>query len=259
MTQSIGDSDRLREASRLHRRRMVRRSRARGATFDGHRPVHRRRRRRARPRARGTTRAARSRRRPTRSRRGRRRLPAVRQAIFLRAADILESRRDEVVDLLARETGATFGFGMFQMHFTPGLLRQAAGSAYAPIGEVIPSDIPGAMAMGLRQPGRCRRRDRAVERGADPLAALDHGAARARQHGRAEAVRVVAGLRRHALGRDLRRGGPAGRACSTSSRTRRARPPGIGDELVENPAVRRLNFTGSTATGRRLAEAAVVS
>ena len=30
---------------------------------------------------------------------------------------------------------------------------------------------------------------------------------------------------------------------------------GIGDELVENPAVRRLNFTGSTHTGRRLAEA----
>ncbi len=30
----------------------------------------------------------------------------------------------------------------------------------------------------------------------------------------------------------------------------------IGDELVEHPAVRRLNFTGSTATGRKLAEAA---
>ena len=30
----------------------------------------------------------------------------------------------------------------------------------------------------------------------------------------------------------------------------------IGDELVENPHVRRLNFTGSTATGRKLAEAA---
>src|SRR5438067_257890 len=29
-----------------------------------------------------------------------------------------------------------------------------------------------------------------------------------------------------------------------------------GDELVENPAVRRINFTGSTETGRRLAEAA---
>jgi acyl-CoA reductase-like NAD-dependent aldehyde dehydrogenase len=30
----------------------------------------------------------------------------------------------------------------------------------------------------------------------------------------------------------------------------------IGQELVENPAVRRINFTGSTATGRKLAEAA---
>jgi len=30
----------------------------------------------------------------------------------------------------------------------------------------------------------------------------------------------------------------------------------VGDELVEHPAVRRLNFTGSTATGRKLAEAA---
>jgi acyl-CoA reductase-like NAD-dependent aldehyde dehydrogenase len=30
----------------------------------------------------------------------------------------------------------------------------------------------------------------------------------------------------------------------------------IGDELVENPAVRRINFTGSTAVGRKLAEAA---
>jgi acyl-CoA reductase-like NAD-dependent aldehyde dehydrogenase len=30
----------------------------------------------------------------------------------------------------------------------------------------------------------------------------------------------------------------------------------IGDELVENPNVRRINFTGSTAVGRKLAEAA---
>src|SRR5215471_15131975 len=42
-------------------------------------------------------------------------LPAQRQAIFLKAADILESRREEVVGLLARETGCSFGFGMFQM------------------------------------------------------------------------------------------------------------------------------------------------
>src|SRR5689334_11826766 len=36
--------------------------------------------------------------------------PAARQRIFLAAADLLEARRDEVVELLARETGASFGF-----------------------------------------------------------------------------------------------------------------------------------------------------
>ena len=40
---------------------------------------------------------------------------------------------------------------MFQMHFVPGLFRQAAALAYAPLGEVIPSDT-GAFAMGLRRP-----------------------------------------------------------------------------------------------------------
>ena len=78
--------------------------------------------------------------------------PAARQAIFLKAADVLESRRDEVVSLLARETGSTFGFGMFQMHFVPGLFRQAAAAPYQPIGEIIPSDHPGTLAMGVRKP-----------------------------------------------------------------------------------------------------------
>ena len=77
--------------------------------------------------------------------------PAVRQGVLLEAADVLESRQDEVVSMLARETGCTFGFGMFQMHFVPGLFRQAAALAYAPLGEVIPSDT-GAFAMGVRRP-----------------------------------------------------------------------------------------------------------
>ena len=78
--------------------------------------------------------------------------PGQRQAVFLKAADILESRRDEVVEWLAKETGCSFGFGMFQMGFVPGLFRQAAGAAYAPLGQVLPSDMPGAFAMGVRRP-----------------------------------------------------------------------------------------------------------
>src|SRR6185312_7977007 len=36
--------------------------------------------------------------------------PAEKQRIFLKAADVLESRADEVAGWLTRETGATFGF-----------------------------------------------------------------------------------------------------------------------------------------------------
>jgi len=77
--------------------------------------------------------------------------PAERQRIFLGAADVLEARQTEVVELLARETGASFGFGMFQSMFVPNLFRQAAALAYAPVGQVIPSDT-GAFAMGIRKP-----------------------------------------------------------------------------------------------------------
>src|SRR5918992_6233455 len=41
---------------------------------------------------------------------------------------------------------------MFQMGFVPGLFRQTAGLAYSPLGEILPSDLPGAFAMGLRRP-----------------------------------------------------------------------------------------------------------
>src|SRR5690242_6539442 len=41
--------------------------------------------------------------------------PAPKQANFLKAADLLEGRRDDVVSWLARETGCTFGFAMFQI------------------------------------------------------------------------------------------------------------------------------------------------
>src|SRR5438045_7568939 len=40
---------------------------------------------------------------------------------------------------------------MFQLHFVAGLFRQAAALAYAPIGQIIPSDV-GAFSMGLRRP-----------------------------------------------------------------------------------------------------------
>ncbi len=180
--------------------------------------------------------------------------PAVRQGVFLKAAEVLESRQDEIVSLLARETGCTFGFGMFQMHFVPGLFRQAAALAYSPLGEVIPSDT-GAFAMGLRRPvgvvGAIAPWNAALILSARSIAApLALGNAVVLKP--SEWSPVVGGL---VWGEIFAEAGlPAGVLNIVTHAPGEAQP--IGDELVESPHVRRLNFTGSTGVGRSLAEAA---
>ena len=181
--------------------------------------------------------------------------PGERQRIFLKAADILESRGEEVAGWLTRETGAGFGFAMFQLGFVPGLFRQAAGAAYAPIGQLLPSDLPGAMAMGVRRPV-------GVVAAIAPWNAAQILSARAIAaplvFGNTVVLKpseespYVGGL---IWGEIFAEAGlPAGVLNVVTHAPGEAGP--IGDELVANPHVRRLNFTGSTATGRHLAEAA---
>jgi acyl-CoA reductase-like NAD-dependent aldehyde dehydrogenase len=144
---------------------------------------------------------------------------------------------------------------MFQLGFVAGLLRQAAGVAYMPIGEVIPSDLPGAVAMGFRQPvgvvGAIAPWNAALILSARSIATpLAFGNTVVLKP--SEWSPVSGGL---LLGEIVTEAGfPAGALNIVAHAPGDAAP--IGDELVENPLVRRLNFTGSTATGRKLAEAA---
>jgi acyl-CoA reductase-like NAD-dependent aldehyde dehydrogenase len=181
--------------------------------------------------------------------------PAERQRVFLEAADVLESRTEEVVGLLARETGCSFGFGMFQMNFVPGLFRQAAGIAYAPIGQVIPSDVPGTMALGLRRPvgvvGAIAPWNAALILSARSIAApLALGNTVVLKP--SEWSPVAGGL---LWGEIFAEAGLPEGVLNIVTHTPGGAGP-IGDEFVSHPAVRRINFTGSTSTGRKLAEAA---
>ena len=180
--------------------------------------------------------------------------PAVRQRVFLKAADALEARHDEVADWLMRETGSAFGFTMFQLQFVAGLLRQAAALPYMPMGEILPSDT-GAFAMGLRRPvgvvGAIAPWNAALILSARSIAApLALGNTVVLKP--SEFSPYSGGL---LWGEIFTAAGlPAGVLNIVTHALGEAAP--IGDELVEHPAVRRLNFTGSTETGRRLAEAA---
>jgi len=180
--------------------------------------------------------------------------PAERQRIFLKAADILEARQMEVVELLARETGCSFGFGMFQSIFVPNLFRQAAALAYAPLGQVIPSDT-GAFAMGIRRPvgvvGAFAPWNAALILSARSIAAaLALGNAVVLKP--SEWSPFSGGL---LWGEIFAAAGlPAGVLNIVTHAPGAAAP--IGDVLIEHPAVRRLNFTGSSEVGRIIGEAA---
>ena len=180
--------------------------------------------------------------------------PSERQRIFLRAADLLEARRDEVVELLARETGASFGFGMFQNFFVPNLFRQAAALAYAPLGQILPSDT-GAFAMGIRKPagvvGAFAPWNAALILSARSIAApLALGNTVVLKP--SEWSPFTGGLLWGEIFAEA--GIPEGVLNVVTHAPGEA--PAIGDVLIEHPAVRRLNFTGSTQVGRLIAEAA---
>ena len=180
--------------------------------------------------------------------------PAQRRSILSKAADLLIERQHDIAQLVTAETGGVFGWGMFNVELAAGMLREAAAQAYWLTGEVIPSDVAGKLAMGVRQPcgvvaaiapGNAPGilATRAV---AAPLAYANTVVLKAseicpRTH--AAVVRALddAGLPDGVI--NLITNDPADAAE-------------VVEELIEHPAVRRVNFTGSTKVGRVIAEKA---
>ncbi len=78
--------------------------------------------------------------------------PAQREAILFHAADGLESARDEIVELLISEGGSTFGKAQFEVPFAANMVRSIAGEARRIPGHVFTSDLPGLFSMAIRRP-----------------------------------------------------------------------------------------------------------
>ena len=176
----------------------------------------------------------------------------ARQALFLKAADILERRADEVVLIMAQETGAANSFSRFQIQWAVGLLRQAAGYPYLPGGEIVQSDTPGVFAMAIRKPlgvvGGISPWNGALALGfrtiVAPLACGNTVVLKP-----SEDAPVCAGL---LMGEIMTEAGfPAGVLNVITHAPGQVGP--IADQLFESRKVRAYNFTGSSATGSMLA------
>jgi acyl-CoA reductase-like NAD-dependent aldehyde dehydrogenase len=178
-----------------------------------------------------------------------------RQRLFLRAADVIDRRANELVTLLAVETGAVPAFARFQIQWATGLLRQAAGYPYLSGGEIVPSDTPGVFALAIRKPlgvvagispwnGAFNLAWRTITA---PLACGNTVVLKP-----SEEAPVSAGL---ILGDILLEAGFPPNVLSVITHAPGEVGP-IADQIFESREVRAINFTGSTATGRLLAERA---
>lgn len=180
-------------------------------------------------------------------------LPAERRRIVLKAADILESKREQLVRNLIDETGSTFGMAMFQSFYTPTILREAASRVSEPKGEILASDTPGAMFLVQRQPV-------GVVAGISPWNAPLILSMRA--------ICLPIALGNTVVLKPAPDSPVSGGVAMAEIFEEAGLPPGVlnvvthstndtravGDELVSNPCVKRLSFTGSTRAGRELAE-----
>ena len=75
-----------------------------------------------------------------------------RREIFLRAAEVMAGRGEEAIVALARETGASRLFAEFNLAFCIQVLREAAAAITRPMGELLPTSIPGAYSIAQRIP-----------------------------------------------------------------------------------------------------------
>jgi len=180
--------------------------------------------------------------------------PNARRGVLMKAAAALEARKDEFVQAMMAEIGATAGWAMFNLMLAAGMIREAAALTTQIGGEVIPSDKPGCLAMALREPA-------GVVLGIAPWnAPIILGV-------RAIAVPLACGNavilkaseicpRTHSLIIEAfaSAGFPEGVVNIVTNAPSDAAD--IVGALIDHPAVKRINFTGSTTVGRVIAKRA---
>jgi len=177
--------------------------------------------------------------------------PSARRALLLKAADALEAKLPKFAEAVAAETGATGMWAGFNVMLAAGMIREAASLTTQIAGEVIPSDVPGSLAMGVRQPA-------GVVLGIAPWnAPIILGV-------RAICVPLACGNTVVFKGSE---NCPRTHQLIAEAFQDAGFPPGVlnyitnapadagrvVEAMVAHPAVRRVNFTGSTRVGRIIA------
>lgn len=178
--------------------------------------------------------------------------PAERRGLLLKAAQALEAKVAEFTEAMAQETGASAIWAGFNVHLAAGMLQEAAALTTQIAGEVIPSNIPGSLAMAVRQPA-------GVVLGIAPWNAPVILGVRAISTALACGNTVILKgselcPRTHSLIVEALQEAGLPRGVVNYITNAPADAGAVVEAIVAHPAVRRINFTGSTKVGRIIAQ-----
>ncbi|WP_035980999.1 aldehyde dehydrogenase [Bradyrhizobium sp. STM 3843] len=177
--------------------------------------------------------------------------PGERRRRLSAAADALARNAAEFTALMVAETGATAGWAGFNVHLAEAMLREAAAMTTQIAGEVIPTDVPDNLALAFRQPV-------GVVLGIAPWNAPVILGVRAVAMPLAcgntvvlKASEMSPGVHR-LIGSCLAEAGLGDGVVNVVTNAPED-AQAVVEALIAHPAVRRVNFTGSTRVGRLIA------
>ena len=177
--------------------------------------------------------------------------PGERRALLLKAADALQAKTPQFIQAVSAETGATTMWAGFNVMLAAGMIREAASLTTQIAGEIIPSDIPGSLAMGMRQPAGVVLGIApwnapvilGVRAIATPLACGNTVVLKGSENC-PHTHQLIAQAFQDA-------GFPSGVVNYITNAP--ADAGAVVDAMIAHPAVRRVNFTGSTRVGKLIA------
>ena len=178
--------------------------------------------------------------------------PGERRGLLMKASQSLAAKADAFIAAMATETGASAIWAGFNVHLAADMLLEAAALTTQIDGQVIPSNVPGNVAMAVRQPA-------GVVLGIAPWnAPVILGV-------RAISTPLACGNTVILKGSELC---PATHGLIIEALQEAGLPPGVVnfvtnapadagavvEAIVAHPALRRVNFTGSTKVGKLIAQ-----
>lgn len=174
--------------------------------------------------------------------------PAERRRLLNRAAEVMEARTPDFIAAAMAETGATGPWIGFNVALGAGILREAAASVTLIGGEVIPANKPGTLAMAVARPkGVCL----GIAPWNAPVILGTRALAMAVACGNTVVLKSseLCPATHHLIGQCFAEAGfPAGVVNVVSNAPEDA--ASVVEALIRAPAVRHVNFTGSTKVGR---------